>query len=175
MISIRRIGLGGGFRYLMESVAAGDQGSRPADGLAAYYAATGTPPGRFLGAGLRDLDGARGVDVGSPVSEVHLRRMLGEMCDPVSGDPVGQTPLLSDRRVPVAGFDLTFSPTKSVSVAWALADPNTKAAIYDCHRRAVDFVLTYAEQHVFRSRSGPRGVFEEDVSGVIAAAFTHWD
>ena len=175
MISIRRVSLGGGFRYLMESVAAGDAGSRPADGLAAYYAATGTPPGRFLGAGLVDLDAGRGVEKGSTVGEEHLRRMLGEMCDPVSGEPVGQTPLLSDKRVPVAGFDLTFSPSKSVSVAWALADRDTKAVIYECHRRAIEFVISYAEKFVFRSRSGPQGAIEEDVRGVIAAAFTHWD
>ncbi len=175
MISIRRVSLGGGFRYLMESVAAGDQGSRPADGLAAYYAATGTPPGRFLGAGLADLADGKGVEAGSEMSEEHLRRMLGEICDPVSGKPVGQTPILSNRRVPVAGFDLTFSPSKSVSVAWALADPATKEVIYDCHRRALEFVTAYAEQHVFRSRSGPQGMVEEDITGVIAAAFTHWD
>ena len=175
VISIRRVSLGGGFRYLMESVAAGDRGSRPADGLAAYYTATGTPPGRFLGAGLADLGNGTGVDEDAPVGEDHLRRMLGEMCDPVTGDPVGQTPILSEKRVPVAGFDLTFSPSKSVSVAWALADPDTKAVIYDCHRRAVDFVVSYAEREVLRSRSGRRGIVEEEIAGVVAAAFTHWD
>ncbi len=159
----------------MESVAAGDQGSRPADGLAAYYSATGTPPGRFLGAGLADINDSRGLEEGSAVSEEHLRRMLGEMCDPINGLPLGHTPILSNSRVPVAGFDLTFSPPKSVSVAWALADPETKAVIYECHRRAIDWVLGYAEQHVFKSRSGPQGVIEEDITGVIAAAFTHWD
>jgi conjugative relaxase-like TrwC/TraI family protein len=159
----------------MESVAAGDQGSRPADGLAAYYAATGTPPGRFLGAGLADLDDGNGLDKGTAVSEDHLRRMLGEMCDPVTGDAVGQTPIVTEKRVPVAGFDLTFSPSKSVSVAWALADPEIKETIYDCHRRAIDQVLCYAERHVLRSRSGPQGVVEENIGGVVAAAFTHWD
>ena len=159
----------------MESVAAGDQGFRPADGLTAYYSATGTPAGRFLGAGLADIDDGRGLEKGSAVSEEHLRRMLGEMCDPINGIPLGQTPILSNARVPVSGFDLTFSPPKSVSVAWALADPETKGVIYECHRRAIDLVLTYAEQHVFKSRSGPQGVIEEDITGVIAAAFTHWD
>ena len=75
----------------------------------------------------------------------------------------------------MAGFDLTFSPSKSVSVAWALADPDTKAVIYDCHRRAIDVVLTYAEREVFHSRSGKGGVVQEDVEGVVATAFTHWD
>ena len=78
-------------------------------------------------------------------------------------------------RTPVAGFDLTFSPSKSVSVAWALADRETKARIYACHRRAIEVVLTYAEREVFHSRSGTNGVVQEDVDGVVAAAFTHWD
>ena len=75
----------------------------------------------------------------------------------------------------MAGFDLTFSPSKSVSVAWALADEETKAVIYDCHRQAIDIVLGYAERDVFHSRSGTNGIVEEDIDGVIAAAFTHWD
>lgn len=60
-------------------------------------------------------------------------------------------------------------------MAWALADPATKQTIYDCHRRAIDIVLAYAEAEVFHSRSGTDGVVEEDIAGVIAAAFTHWD
>jgi conjugative relaxase-like TrwC/TraI family protein len=78
-------------------------------------------------------------------------------------------------RVPVAGFDLTFSVSKSVSVAWAAADEATKAVIYGCHRQAVDYVLAYAEREVFHSRSGTNGVVDEDIDGVVAASFTHWD
>ncbi|WP_052574659.1 MobF family relaxase, partial [Ferrimicrobium acidiphilum] len=76
---------------------------------------------------------------------------------------------------PVAGFDLTFSPSKSVSVAWALADPETKAIIYRCHQRAIDYVLAYAEREVIHSRSGKNGVLREDVTGISAASFTHYD
>ncbi len=79
------------------------------------------------------------------------------------------------QRAPVAGFDLTFSPSKSVSTAWALADRETKAVIYECHRRAIDVVLAYAEREAFHSRSGTNGVVQEDIDGVVAAAFTHWD
>ena len=49
MISIRRVSLGGGYRYLIDSVAAGDGNPEPSKGLAHYYASTGTPPGIFLG------------------------------------------------------------------------------------------------------------------------------
>ncbi len=70
---------------------------------------------------------------------------------------------------------MTFSPQKSVSVAWALADRETQARLYECHRRAVQVALQYAEEHVFHSRSGSNGVLQEKVEGVVAAAFTHYD
>ena len=174
MISIRRVTLGGGYRYLIDSVAAGDGNPEPSKGLAHYYASTGTPPGVFLGAGLADLDGGRGIEKGSQVSEEHLFNMLVALCDPVSGEPLGGRLTVPGNSAPVAGFDLTFSPSKSVSTAWALADEDIKAIISDCHRQAIDYVLTYAESDVFHSRSGAGGIVEEDVTGVIATSFTHF-
>jgi conjugative relaxase-like TrwC/TraI family protein len=174
VISIRRVSLGGGYRYLIDSVAAGDGNPEPSKGLAHYYASTGTPPGVFLGAGLADLDGGKGVEKGSQVSEEHLFNMLGKLSDPVSGEPVGGRLTVPGNAVPVAGFDLTFSPSKSVSTAWALADEDTKAVIAECHREAIDYVISYAEANVFHSRSGAGGIVEEDVTGVIATSFTHF-
>ena len=83
MISIRRISLGGGYRYLMDSVAAGDGVTERSNDLTRYYASSGTPPGVFLGAGLADLDGGRGVENGSQVSEEHLAAMLAGLADPI--------------------------------------------------------------------------------------------
>jgi conjugative relaxase-like TrwC/TraI family protein len=174
VISIRRVSLGGGYRYLIDSVAAGDGNPEPSKGLAHYYASTGTPPGVFLGAGLADLDGGRGIEKGSQVSEEHLFNMLVALCDPVSGESLGGRLTVPGNSAPVAGFDLTFSPSKSVSTAWALADEDTKAVIADCHRQAIDYVLSYAEANVFHSRSGAGGIVEEDVTGVIATSFTHF-
>ncbi|HVA75359.1 MAG TPA: MobF family relaxase [Acidimicrobiales bacterium] len=174
LISIRRVSLGGGYRYLIDSVAAGDGNPEPSKGLAHYYASTGTPPGIFLGAGLADLDGGSGIDKGSQVSDEHLFNMLVALCDPVSGEPLGDRLTVPGNGAPVAGFDLTYSPSKSVSTAWALADDDTRAIISDCHRQAIDYVLSYAESHVFHSRSGAGGIVEEDVTGVIATCFTHF-
>jgi conjugative relaxase-like TrwC/TraI family protein len=199
----------------MESVAAGDGVRHQSQSLADYYAASGTPPGVFLGAGLAALDGGRGVEIGSEVSEQHLFNLLGMCADPITGEALGRPPMrlrpslpgrdaerigavggaasTADQtvavvgraakerpnrranRTPVAGFDLTFSPSKSVSTAWALADEDTKAVISACHRRAIEVVLAYAERGVFHSRSGKNGVVQEDVEGVVATAFTHWD
>jgi conjugative relaxase-like TrwC/TraI family protein len=175
VISMRRISLGSGFRYLMDSVAVGDGAPERPETLAAYYAASGTPPGVFLGSGLAGVAGGSGVEKGSVVTEEHLYNMLGLCCDPVTREPVDRCPNLSSKLAPVAGFDLTFSPSKSISVAWALADEETRQVIYDCHRQAVDYVLSYAEREVFHSRSGTNGIVTEDIDGVIAAAFTHFD
>src|SRR5271167_3320506 len=84
--------LGSGYRYLMESVAVGDGAGDRRSGLSRYYAESGTPPGIFLGAGLAGLDGGRGVEAGTAVSEEHLFRMLGLCTDPVSGQSLGRIP-----------------------------------------------------------------------------------
>lgn len=185
-MSIRRMTLGAGYRYLMSSVARMDAAG-PASSLTAYYAAKGTPPGRFLGAGLAGLDGGRGVPAGLAVSEEGLFRMLGMLQDPVTGDPLGRPPrgkqmvfvdhLGRVRRAPksVAGFDLTFSVPKSVSVAWALAEAPTRARIHAAHRRALEAVIAYGEAQVFATRTGHAGAVSEDVRGIVAAAFDHWD
>ena len=185
-MSIRRMTLGAGVRYLMSSVARMDEAG-PASGLTAYYATKGTPPGRFLGAGLAGLNRGQGVAAGSPVSEEALSRMLGMMRDPVTGEQLGRLPrgpqtVFVDhfgrvRRAPqsVAGSDLTFSVPKSVSVVWALADEPTRARIHAAHRRAVEAVIAYGEAHVFATRTGHAGAVSEDVRGVVATAFDHWD
>ena len=174
MISIRPVSLGGGYRYLMNSVAAGDGNPEPSKGLAHYYASTGTPPGVSLGKGLAELDGGRGVVPGSEVSEENLSNMLGACSDPVTGEPVGSRPRAPAGGAPVAGFDLTFSISKSISVMWALGDDETRRVIEKCHRQAIEFVISYAEREVFCSRSGTNGIVSEDVTGVVAASFTHF-
>jgi hypothetical protein len=175
LISMRRVSLGSGYRYLVDSVAVGDGAPQRPDTLAGYYAATGTPPGRFLGSGLSGLGDGQGVAPGSEATEEHLFLVLGMCSDPITGRPVGRIPDTGSNLAAVAGFDLTFSPPKSVSVLWALSDPETRQAIYDCHREAINVVLGYAEEHVFASRSGTNGIVSEPVDGVIAAAFTHFD
>jgi hypothetical protein len=54
VISIRRISLGGGYRYLIDSVAAGDGAIERSNGLARYYAESGTPPSDSKRKGLAD-------------------------------------------------------------------------------------------------------------------------
>jgi hypothetical protein len=44
-VSIRRMTLGSGYKYLMGSVAQSDGASQHASALTRYYAESGTPPG----------------------------------------------------------------------------------------------------------------------------------
>ena len=62
-----------------------------------------------------------------------------------------------------------------MSVAWALGDQATRDIIFRCHQQALTTVLAYAEREVFRTRSGHRGCVEEEIVGVVAASFTHFD
>jgi len=75
----------------------------------------------------------------------------------------------------VAGFDLTFSPVKSVSTLWAVADPQVAARIELAHQGAVKDALAYIEARALFTRVGTHGVRQVDVQGMVAAAFTHRD
>ena len=79
------------------------------------------------------------------------------------------------RTQAVAGYDLTFSPVKSVSALWAVADQSTAAAIERAHRAAVRDALRFIEQHALYTRTGTNGVRQVEVRGLVAAAFTHRD
>lgn len=78
-------------------------------------------------------------------------------------------------RSGVSGYDATFSPVKSVSALWALADPRTSAVIQRCHDRAVADSLRYLEDKAIYTRRGRNGVRQVKTRGIIAAAFTHRD
>ncbi len=75
----------------------------------------------------------------------------------------------------VAGYDLTFSPVKSVSTLWAVADPQVAARIERAHQAAVHDALRFLEAHALFTREGPQGIRQVNVRGLVAAAFTHRD
>ena len=177
-MTIHKLSAGDGYSYLTRQVASADASRGGAD-LAGYYAATGTPPGRWVGAGAAHL-GVRGQ-----VAEGQMRALFGAGLHPEADAIVsaltaaGATPeeasrharlgrpfpdytrlpavnaRLADRvqahiadtgqrpddalisrwraeeaarqRRAVAGYDLVFSPVKSISLLWALGDVRTRA------------------------------------------------
>lgn len=75
----------------------------------------------------------------------------------------------------VAGYDLTFSPVKSVSTLWAVSDPEVAKQIEDAHHAAVERTLKHLEDEVLYSRRGRGGVQKVKAVGLLATMFTHRD
>ena len=75
----------------------------------------------------------------------------------------------------MAGYDLTFSPVKSVSVLWAISDPKTAAMIERAHQAAINDAVGFIESKALFTRRGTNGVRQVDVEGLIGTAFTHRD
>ena len=75
----------------------------------------------------------------------------------------------------VAGFDLTFTPVKSVSTLWALADRDVAQQVEAAHHDAVEATLAWLEQEVLFTRRGRGGLQQVKAAGLIAGMFTHRD
>ena len=175
-----RLSAGAGYRYLLRHTAAGDAVRPGATPLAEYYAATGYPPGRWLGSGLAALAAGEGLPAGTAVTEEALAALYAGR-DPATLEPLGRPmptyPVVDGRRArhAVAGFDLTFTVPKSVSVLWAMADEPTRMLITQAHHRAVASALRFLEDRVASTRVGHAGAQSMRVRGLVAAAFDHWD
>ena len=72
------------------------------------------------------------------------------------------------RTQTVAGYDLTFSPVKSVSTLWAVAEPAVAAVIERAHQAAVKDALAFIEKHALFTRTGPQGIRQVNVRGLVA-------
>src|SRR5829696_5182814 len=79
------------------------------------------------------------------------------------------------RTQTIAGYDLTFSPVKSVSTLWAVAEPAVAATIERAHQAAVQDALAFIEEHALFTRTGPQGIRQVNVRGLVATTFTHRD
>ncbi len=103
-----------------------------------------------------------------------LHRMRAQLADPLTGQALGRLPALGN-KAPVAGFDMTFSPPKSVSVLWAMGDAATRAAVEEVLSQALAEVISWAEDHVFFTRTGAQGARQESVRGVVASTWLHYE
>nr|WP_300144448.1 MobF family relaxase [Propionicimonas sp.] len=136
---------------------------------------------------IEDLNRSRAEKLDAPVSVDDRAAIRTEVAREVFTREFGRPPL--DARelagtiarhsrpaaTAVAGFDLTFSPPKSVSTLWAVADPTVSARIEVAHQQAVQTALRFIETTLLYSREGTRGVRQVDVEGLVAASFTHRD
>jgi conjugative relaxase-like TrwC/TraI family protein len=155
-----------------------------ASGLDDYYAGRGESPGVWIGRGAQELELEGLVDDGElgrlirgvhPRTEVELRshpktrRITVERIDPLTDERRVETRKLA----PVAGFDLVFSPPKSVSLLHALGDEDMRRAINEAHLSAWQAALAYLEDEACVTRRGRNGVNREHAGGFVAAAYQH--
>ena len=78
-------------------------------------------------------------------------------------------------RKAVAGYDLVFTPSKSISVLWGLGDAATREAITKAHTQAWRDTLAWIETEGALTRGGAGGVRQIDTYGLTAVAFDHLD
>jgi conjugative relaxase-like TrwC/TraI family protein len=260
-MSIHKLTAGSGYDYLTRQVAALDATDKGHVALASYYTERGETPGRWVGSGIKGIDG---LAAGDEVIAEQMRALFGAGLHPLAGQRQAQLqgpdltekdyravtqlgapfrvyqPDVSPFRIEVAkriaavnqaagmpadwpvpaadrarvrtevageffraehgrgpdgarelaatiakhsrqqtrtvaGYDLTFSPVKSVSTLWAVADRHIAATIERAHQSAVKDALAFIESHALYTRMGTNGVRQVDVTGLVAAAFTHRD
>ncbi|WP_249933793.1 MobF family relaxase [Kocuria sp. 2SI] len=90
-------------------------------------------------------------------------------------DEIRDEELARKPKTAVAGFDLTFSPMKSLSALWGVADSATQELIVQAHHAAMRDTLALLEQRVAATRVGKGGIARMPITGVIATAFDHYD
>jgi conjugative relaxase-like TrwC/TraI family protein len=76
-------------------------------------------------------------------------------------------------RHPVAGFDVTVSPVKSVSLLWAFGDDRVKQQVMAAHHAGVHATLAHLRTHGAFTRLGTNGIVQVDTDGLAAMVFDH--
>ena len=97
---------------------------------------------------------------------------------PASKEELGKyiTAQLRPQQNAVAGYDLTFTPVKSISVLWALGDADTRRLVEDAQQAALNDSIEYLETHALATRLGTNGIAQSSVKGgLTATAFRHHD
>ena len=131
-----------------------------AGGAEDYYAMRGEAAGEWLGSGAEAL-GLEGAATGG-----QLRALLAGR-DPASGE------MLRSQAVRVTGWDVTYSPPKSVSVLHAAGDARIAAETLAAHRTAVRAAVGYLESDACWTRRGAGGATRLVGEGFVAVEYVH--
>ncbi|MGP8205403.1 MAG: MobF family relaxase [Acidimicrobiales bacterium] len=160
-----------GWRYYADEIALGRED---------YFAGHGEEPGRWVGRG------ADALGLAGPVGPEEMSLLFGQGRHPGTGEALGRpfgggSPDGNCRAAKdgqggvgkVAGYALSFSPPKSISVLWALADEAVSGEVQAAQDAAVGSALEFLQDHAAFTRRGRGGVVQADTDGYLAAVFTH--
>src|SRR4051794_30887903 len=154
VLSIGKLAAGQAKYYLDQAEARVDVVQSVGSGVEDYYLGPTETRGRWVGVAARELG------LSGEVEPDGLRRVL-EGLDPQTGMELRS----STSRARVAGFDLTFSAPKSVSVLSGLGDDDLRARVRDAHDVAVREAVGHLERWAAAVRRGHGGVMVEQASG----------
>ena len=142
---------------------------------------------RALALAYREHNAASGQRWNSPIPDdirARIRTMLARerFADEYGREPADDRELSGyiarntrNRTTAVAGYDITYSPVKSVSTLWAVAPLEVAIIIEECHDASVADAHAFIESNAAFTRTGAGGVAQVDTTGLIGAAFTHRD
>ncbi len=131
-------------------------------GKDSYYTSESEAPGRWEGRGAERLS------LEGSVTKSEFEAALNGI-DPKTGEQL----LRSSSPNHSAGWDMTFSAPKSVSVLWALSPEKDRHLIETAHRNAVRKAATCLENHAAWARRGHGGKVYERTAGLLMAQFDH--
>jgi conjugative relaxase-like TrwC/TraI family protein len=129
-----------------------------------YYSRDGEPPGGWAGRGAERLS------LVGPVTHAEFDAALRGV-DPKTGERLAQVG--GRGREHSAGWDMTFSAPKSVSVLWALSEGHDREMIERAHRSAVLAATAHLEATAGWARRGRGGATRERTAGLLMAQFDH--
>ena len=141
------------------------------------------PMARLFGQGCDPATGTplgRAYVTGDPVAKrVDAQvQALPEGMDAVTRraaiDAITRVELARGAPKAVAGFDLTFTPPKSVSTFWAVADDPTQATVLAAHRAAVSQALGFLEDLALFTRTGHAGCRQEVSRPGVSGDWIPW-
>lgn len=161
-----------------------------ASALGARYGQYDDSPSEFIvqvTRAYRDFNKAHGLPRDAPVPADERAAIRTRIGTQTFTEQFGRAPLdarelqahiARESRPPrqaVAGYDVTFSPVKSVSTLWAIAPREVSEQVEAAHAAAVRDAMEWVENTVTYTRRGRGGVRQVDVHGLLMAAFTHRD
>lgn len=129
-----------------------------------YYLRDREPPGGWAG------EGAARLSLAGPVTKSEFEAALKGI-DPKTGERLAA--LGGRLQDHAAGWDMTFSAPKSVSVLWALSEPRDRTTIETAQRAAVTTATRYLEREAAWARRGKGGSTREPTAGLLMATFDH--
>ncbi len=137
-------------------------------------------------AAVKDATAAAAKDAGKALSAGERQRVRLDVAQSFFRDANGRDGLPKELtefirgqeskvRHPVAGYDLVFTPQKSISALWGLGDAAAKDAVERAHTEAVNETLEWIQAEAGFTRRGTGSTEQVETDGLVIAQFVHYD